>query len=434
MKHLQSRREFFKEASEKALPILGMALLSSTPILNSCTKDPDPSECNGCSNNCEGNSTSTSCSSCSNNCQNNSTSTGCSSCSNNCQNSSTNSGCSNCSSGCDSECTNDCSSNCSNSANNSSNDTISEASGAIDGHDYVDLGLSVKWARCNVDATTPYTRGFYGDASIYTLVYPEDILDVLVAYGLFSGTDWRQHEVAGIPEFDMATKKWGNNWTTPSESEWQELRDNCDFEAFEYENVSGVKVTSRINRNSIFLPLPGSYSYNFEDVGTRVDFPSSTIKTKLSTVSMVGSIRIKKDLSTNEIRISSNWTTNKPFHRAVTTGFGGGSTNCNGNCTNTAQNNCSSCQVGCSTGCTQQCSSNCSTGCKTDCTSNCPNMCSTGCGGACYYSCGGNCSYVSSGSHCTAGTCATTCISYCYHTCSLACSESCMSCCITSSK
>lgn len=408
MKRLQSRREFFKEASEKALPILGMALLTSTPLLNSCTKDPEPSECNGCSNNCEGTSTSS----------------GCSSCSNNCQNSSTNSGCSNCSSGCNSGCTNDCSVNCSNSANNSSNDTISEASGSVDGHEYVDLGLSVKWARCNVNAAQPYTFGIKDLPRVYKLPV-EEAYPLLYSLGLsFSSM---QQELGGVCEFDIATEKWGNSWKTPSASEWQELIENCDFEAIELEEVWGARVISKINGRSIFIPIQGTNTINY--------FNSSTFRLdSIYSITEIGVIELRRKNSNSINYTTSNIRGISGYVRAVTTGSGGGPTNCNGNCTNTAQNSCSSCQVGCSTGCTQQCSSNCSTGCKTTCQGTCPNGCSTLCGGACKSSCGGSCTYVSSGSSCTSGTCATTCRNYCFRTCSLACSSNCMSCCITSSK
>lgn len=418
-KKLQSRREFFKEASEKALPILGMALFASTPILNSCTKDSTPSECNGCSNNCEGNSTSS----------------GCSSCSNGCENSSTNSGCTSCSSGCDSGCTNDCSINCSNNANNSTNDTISEASGSVDGHEYVDLGLSVKWARCNIEASLPQIKGYYGGCAFDNVTDTVERIQFLYSLGFYSTDSYRKYEAAGIPEFDVATEKWGNNWTTPSRTQWQELIDNCDFEAYELEGVSGVRVTSKNNGKSIFLPLPGKYNNgSFSNIGSRAYYQSSTIRSKYEDASPIA-IYISKKTS-NEISIGGHDLTysSAPFYRAVNTGSGGGPTNCNGNCTNTAQNSCSSCQVGCSTGCSQQCASNCSTGCKTNCTGSCINGCNTLCGGSCYYSCGGTCSYVSSGSSCTSGTCATTCRNYCFRTCSLACSQSCMSCCITTSK
>lgn len=416
---LQSRREFFKEASEKALPILGMALLTSTPLLNSCTKDPEPSECNGCSNNCEGNSTSTTCSACSNNCENSSTSSGCSSCSDNCSDS------------CNTECTNDCSVNCSNSANNTPNDTISEASGSVDGHEYVDLGLSVMWARCNINATQPQNAGLFADIPYNNLSLEEQI-SLLQSMGLYSATQSIK-ELGGNASFDLATERWGNNWKTPSDSEWIELRDNCNFEAYELEGVTGVKAISQINGKSIFIPLSGVYfSNSMHDIGSMVDFHSSTFQLQYVYIAH-GLYRFSKR-TTGLIQFNHYGTSQRPFTRAVTTGSGGGSTNCNGNCTNTAQNNCSNCQVGCSTGCSQQCASNCSTGCKTTCSGTCPNGCSTLCGGACKSSCGGTCSYVSSGSSCTSGTCATTCLNYCFRTCSLACSENCMSCCITSSK
>ena len=35
------------------------------------------------------------------------------------------------------------------------------ATGNENGHDYVDLGLSVKWATCNIGATAPESYGNY---------------------------------------------------------------------------------------------------------------------------------------------------------------------------------------------------------------------------------------------------------------------------------
>lgn len=423
MKRLQSRREFFKEASEKALPILGLALLTSTPLFNSCTKGPEPSECNGCSNNCEGNSTSTTCSACSNNCENSSTSSGCSSCSDNCSDS------------CNTECTNDCSVNCSNSANNTPNDTISEASGSVDGHEYVDLGLSVMWARCNVGATLPQKSGKYARVPYFSLSDSEKY-SILNSLGLYTGNE-EIADLGGVDAFDLATENWGTSWKTPSNTEWQELRDNCNFEAYELEGVAGVKVISQINGNSIFIPLAGEYlDESLSNIGTWVILHTSTFYVQYFWISsqFFQTYRTSSGEIKHKFFSPMFYEKCRPFTRAITTDSGGGSTNCNGNCTNTAQNNCSSCQIGCSTGCSQQCASNCSTGCKTTCQGTCPNGCSTLCGGACKSSCGGTCSYVSSGSSCTSGTCATTCRNYCFRTCSLACSSNCMSCCITSSK
>ena len=40
-----------------------------------------------------------------------------------------------------------------------SNSGNNNATGTANGHDYVDLGLSVKWATCNVGATKPEEYG-----------------------------------------------------------------------------------------------------------------------------------------------------------------------------------------------------------------------------------------------------------------------------------
>ncbi len=47
---IQSRRDFFKKAAKGALPILGVAILASTPIL---VQAKDVVESNGCNDSCE---------------------------------------------------------------------------------------------------------------------------------------------------------------------------------------------------------------------------------------------------------------------------------------------------------------------------------------------------------------------------------------------
>ena len=43
--NLKSRREFFKEAARKALPIFGVVLFASSLIFTACTKEPACSDC-----------------------------------------------------------------------------------------------------------------------------------------------------------------------------------------------------------------------------------------------------------------------------------------------------------------------------------------------------------------------------------------------------
>lgn len=407
-KDLKTRRDFFKQASKTVIPIMGFAVLGSNlSLFTSCSKD-------------------TSCSDCSAECA--------SSCWDSCIGSSETTSCSECSTSCTNTCNNNCSESCSNSSNNSSNDSISEASGTIDGHEYVDLGLSVKWARCNVNANQPQDNGIAGTSPTAYMYSDEELHSFIVNNGFWS-SQGKYFEFAGNIDYDWATYYWGNSWHSPSKTEIEELKNNCIYEPYELNGVKGAKIISKINGNSIFIPLAGVWRENnlnnIEQVGSRIDLLSSTyFSQRVYFFPDAGHFYSVYGGSQIQFMLTS---ARKAFVRAVTNGSSG-PTNCNGNCANTATNSCSSCQIGCSSGCTQQCSSNCSTGCKTDCTSNCPNGCNTLCGGSCHYSCGGSCSYASSGSHCTSGTCATTCSNYCYRTCTLACSESCMSCCITSSK
>lgn len=48
-----------------------------------------------------------------------------------------------------------------NGGNGNSGTESSNLTGSINGHDYVDLGLSVKWATCNVGASSPEMYGNY---------------------------------------------------------------------------------------------------------------------------------------------------------------------------------------------------------------------------------------------------------------------------------
>ena len=65
---LQSRREFFKEAAKKALPVIGAIALVSSPILANATE----MQSMGCENSCSGGCTGGCSGSCSSRC------TGCS--------------------------------------------------------------------------------------------------------------------------------------------------------------------------------------------------------------------------------------------------------------------------------------------------------------------------------------------------------------------
>ena len=125
----------------------------------------------------------------------------------------------------------------------------SVSTGAIAGHEYVDLGLSVKWATCNIGASSPEGYGYYyawGETST-RLSYDEDNC---ATYEKEIG------DIAGTSR-DVAHVMWGGSWRMPTEAEFRELLNKCTWTWTTRNGVSGYKVTSNKNGNSIFLPAAG---------------------------------------------------------------------------------------------------------------------------------------------------------------------------------
>ena len=123
------------------------------------------------------------------------------------------------------------------------------ATGAINGHEYVDLGLSVKWATCNVGASSPEDYGDY---------YAWGETETKASYDEDNCETWEKKigDIGGTSR-DVARVKWGGPWRLPTLDEIRELEDNCDYEWTTLNGVKGVKYTSRKNGNSIFLPAAG---------------------------------------------------------------------------------------------------------------------------------------------------------------------------------
>ena len=126
------------------------------------------------------------------------------------------------------------------------------------GHDYVDLGLSVKWATCNVGAETPEE---YGDYYAWgeTTTKADYSLSNCPTYGLSISELKSQGYIDGegnlTPQHDAATANWGGDWRMPTGAEQEELF-NCTWNWTTQNGVKGYKVTGP-NGNSIFLPAAG---------------------------------------------------------------------------------------------------------------------------------------------------------------------------------
>lgn len=83
-KELQNRREFFKEAARKALPILGVVTLMSNPIISNAMQQEKTGCDYGCSYTCSGSCTSACTGGCSGGCTG-----GCTGCTGSCSGSCT---------------------------------------------------------------------------------------------------------------------------------------------------------------------------------------------------------------------------------------------------------------------------------------------------------------------------------------------------------
>ena len=150
---------------------------------------------------------------------------------------------------------------------------ISFTTVSLNGHEYVDLGLSVKWATCNVGASSPEK---YGDFFAWGETEPKEQYywstykhynDSLTKYNIF-GTVADNKTQLELSD-DAARANWGGSWRMPIYAELTELREQCTWTWTTQNGVKGYKVTSKSNGNSIFLPAAGSRD------GTSLGYPGS---------------------------------------------------------------------------------------------------------------------------------------------------------------
>lgn len=157
-------------------------------------------------------------------------------------------------------------------------------------YEFVDLGLSVNWATCNIGATKPEEYGFYfqwGDTQGYEIKLGGLVDETWAIYNI-------NETLPKAKQFDEATYKWFNSETNsyikyndidnlfnleelddaakttyskmrmPTEDECRELtnKENTIITT-EYIGLFKVlKITSKINGNSIYVPCSGQAVIN----------------------------------------------------------------------------------------------------------------------------------------------------------------------------
>ena len=143
-------------------------------------------------------------------------------------------------------------------------DTIVSYTGIISGHEYVDLGLSVKWATCNIGADAPESIGYYFQNGE---THPENSgFFVWATYDYWTdlnGDGYVEDNEIDIlvPDisgsiYDAARAMWSELWRMPTKNEIQELINNCQFESVVEGGNDCFRVTGP-NGQSIIFPASG---------------------------------------------------------------------------------------------------------------------------------------------------------------------------------
>lgn len=133
----------------------------------------------------------------------------------------------------------------------------------INGHEYVEMGDGLKWATCNVGASTPEEAGSrfaWGE----TETKSEYLRDNYKWYENENPTKYNFDDGKTVLESsdDAATVNWGGSWRTPTLEEFANLLNQDNFE-WKYDDAKkGFSVTSKISGyegNSIFFKSKENY-------------------------------------------------------------------------------------------------------------------------------------------------------------------------------
>ncbi len=157
--------------------------------------------------------------------------------------------------------------------------------GMENGHEWVDLGLSVKWATMNVGAGSIYETGHYfswGETepkeyygfdntkyfSYYNDHYYVSKYCLSSAHEYWNGTGEPDGLNTLISTDDAATENWGGRWRTPTIENFNELIDKCSFSI---ETISGSRLVKVTGPNgNIFYIANDSYKSGGSDGKSKV--------------------------------------------------------------------------------------------------------------------------------------------------------------------
>lgn len=160
-----------------------------------------------------------------------------------------------------------------NGGSSGSGDSGYDSGVAPTGTQTINLGLpsGILWANMNVGATAEEGYGQYF-AWGETTGYGSDTSDghFFNWYNYKWGTDTSLKKYCSNSQYgtvdnktvleltdDAARAIWGGDWRMPTSEEFQELLDNTTQERTSVNGINGIRLTSKVNGNSIFLPASG---------------------------------------------------------------------------------------------------------------------------------------------------------------------------------
>lgn len=149
---------------------------------------------------------------------------------------------------------------------------IPKDNGVENGRDYIEMGLSVRWATVNIGAVNPEDYGdcfawgeteAKSDYSWSSYKWCDGTSSYMTKYSVGKGMGVRDNKDTLEPEDDAAHVQWGGGWRLPTKAELDELRRKCTWTRTSVNGVVGFLVTSKMDcytDRSIFLPLGGFWS------------------------------------------------------------------------------------------------------------------------------------------------------------------------------
>ena len=151
--------------------------------------------------------------------------------------------------------------------------TVVQCDGEDNGHYYVDLDLpsGLRWAICNVGTDRPEGYGNYfawgetepkSEYKWITYKFCNGSSTTLTKYNSVIDYGSVDNKVTLELADDAARANWQGKWRMPTKEEFDELinSSNCTTETVHQNNVYGIKITSKKNGNSIFIP--GAYYWS----------------------------------------------------------------------------------------------------------------------------------------------------------------------------